>query len=288
MNVHMFENPVVVENITRLTGLGRTIIEPDVGFLACGYEGPGRLPDPGVLVEEVIAALSGKDLRGSRVLVTAGPTWEALDPVRHVANRSSGKMGYALARAARRRGADVTLVSGPTALAAPRGVEVIRVVSAREMDDAVTRRAAATDVVIMAAAVGDYRPAEQAGRKIKRTRAEMRLRLVRNPDILAKLGTLPGTRLLVGFAAETNDVVAHARRKLQAKGVHLMVANDVTAPGAGFDVDTNVVTLIDRSGRVERLEKMSKDAVAAAILDRVRDLRRRRPATVAARRIRRR
>lgn len=289
MNVHMYENPIVAENVTRLTGLGRIVLEPDVGFLACGYEGAGRLPEPAILVEEVAAVLGAKDLSGCRVLITAGPTWEALDPVRHIANRSSGRMGYALARVARRRGADVTLVTGPTTLAPPRGVEVLRVTAAREMEEAVTRRAAAADVVVMAAAVGDYRPAEPSARKIKRTRSELSLRLVRNPDILAKLATLPGARLLVGFAAETNDVVAHARRKLQAKGVHLMVANDVTAPGAGFDVETNIVTLIERSGRVDRLEKMSKEEVAGIILDRVRDLRRaQRPAAVAARRVRRR
>lgn len=289
MNVHMYENPVVAENIARLVALGRTIIEPDAGFLACGYEGPGRLPDSRVLVDEVSTALTAKDLSDSRVLVTAGPTWEPLDPVRHIANRSSGKMGYALARVARRRGADVTLVAGPSALAPPRGVDLIRVTTAREMEDAVMRRAVAADVVIMAAAVGDYRPVERAGRKIKRTRNELQLRLVRNPDILANVATLPGTRVLVGFAAETNDVVAHARRKLQAKGVHLMVANDVTAPDAGFDVDTNVVTLIERSGRVDGLETMSKDDVASAILDRVRALRAsQRPAPVATRRVRRR
>ncbi len=289
MNVHMYENPVVAENLARLVALGRTVIEPDTGFLACGYEGPGRLPDADVLLDEVSAALTAKDLSDSRVLVTAGPTWEPLDPVRHIANRSSGKMGYALARVAQRRGADVTLVSGPSALTPPRGVDLIRVTTAREMEDAVMRRAVAADVVIMAAAVGDYRPTVRAGRKIKRTRDEIELKLVRNPDILASISTLPGTRVLVGFAAETNDVVAHARRKLQAKGVHLMVANDVTAPDAGFDVDTNVVTLIERSGRVDGLDTMSKDDVASAILDRVRSLvASQQPAPVAARRVRRR
>jgi len=289
MNVHMYENPVVAENLARLVALGRTIIEPDAGFLACGYEGPGRLPDPHVLLDEVSTALTAKDLGDSRVLITAGPTWEPLDPVRHIANRSSGKMGYALARVAQRRGADVTLVSGPSALAPPRGVDFIGVTTACEMEDAVMRRAVAADVVIMAAAVGDYRPTERAGRKIKRTRDELELKLVRNPDILANVSSLPGTRVLVGFAAETNDVVAHARRKLQAKGVHLMVANDVTAPDAGFDVDTNVVTLIERSGRVDGLDTMSKDDVAAAILDRVRTIRaNQHPEPVAARRVRRR
>ncbi len=274
MNVNMYEHPTVRQNLSRLRDAGRRVLEPDSGYLACGYEGAGRLADPDVLVEEIEALVSVQDLADVRVVVSAGPTWEALDPVRHLANRSSGKMGYALARVARRRGAQVTLVSGPTALTPPRGIEVVRITSAREMEHAVVRLANTADVVVMAAAVGDFRPAESARHKIKRGRADLQLRLVPNPDILAKLGSLAGPRLLVGFAAETRDVVANARRKLQAKGVHLIVANDVTAEGAGFDVDTNVVTLVDRSGRVDRLEKMSKDAVASAIFDRVAELRR--------------
>lgn len=287
MNVHMYENPVVRQNIARLAAAGRIVIEPDTGFLACGYEGAGRLPEPHVLVEEVAAAVSPKDLAGVRVLVTAGPTWEALDPVRHIANRSSGRMGYAVARVARRRGAHVTLVSGPTGLGAPRGVEVVRVTSAREMERATVHHAPASDCVVMAAAVGDYRPVEQARHKLKRGRGEMTLRLTPNADILARVSALPGSRLLVGFAAETRDLVANARRKLQAKGVHLMVANDVTSPDAGFDVDTNVVTLIERSGRVERLQKMTKEEVAGVLLDRVREMRApRRASTVEPRRLR--
>ena len=273
MNVHMYEHPTVRANMARLRDEGRTLLEPDSGFLACGYTGPGRLADPDTIVEEVEALLSPKDLQDVRVVVTAGPTWEALDPVRHLANRSSGKMGYALARIARRRGAHVTLVSGPTALTAPRGVQFVPVVNAREMELAVVRQASSADVVVMAAAVGDFRPTESARHKIKRGRTDLTLHLAPNPDILTKLGTLSGPRLLVGFAAETRDLVANARRKLQAKGVHLMVANDVTAEGAGFDIDTNIVTLIDRSGRVERLEKMSKNAVASAIFDRIVELR---------------
>jgi phosphopantothenoylcysteine decarboxylase/phosphopantothenate--cysteine ligase len=269
MNVHMYERPVVRDNIARLAAAGHVIIEPDSGALACGYEGAGRLPEPAVLVEEVATAITPKDLAGMRVLVTAGPTWEPLDPVRHVANRSSGKMGYAVARVARRRGAAVTLINGPTALPTPRGVEGIAVTTAREMERAVLQHADRADCVIMAAAVGDYRPVDAVHHKIKRGRGDLTLRLTPNPDILARVSALPGGRVLVGFAAETRDLVANARRKLQAKGVHLMVANDVTAPGAGFDVDTNIVTLIDRSGRVERLPKMAKDEVATAILDRV-------------------
>jgi len=190
-------------------------------------------------------------------------------------------MGFALARVARRRGAQVTLVSGPTALPAPRGVDVVRVTSACEMEQAVLAHAPAADCVIMAAAVGDYRPVEVARHKIKRGRGNLQLPLTPNPDILARLSALPGARVLVGFAAETRDLVANARRKLQAKGVQLMVANDVSAEGAGFDVDTNIVTLLERSGRVDRLQKMSKEELAGIILDRTRELStpRRRPAT---------
>ena len=269
MNVHMYENPVVRNNIARLVEAGRIVIEPESGSLACGYEGAGRLPEPRLLVEEVAVAVSAKDLAGARVVVTAGPTLEALDPVRHIANRSSGKMGYAMARVARRRGAWVTLVSGPTVLEAPRGVELVAVTSAREMENAVLREVTRSDVVIMAAAVGDYRPAAQAKHKIKRGRGALELQLVQNPDILASLRARSRECLLVGFAAETRDLVANARRKLRAKGLDLVVANDVAAEGAGFDVDTNIVTLIGRGGRIERLPKMAKEDVAAAILDRV-------------------
>ncbi|MEB2284141.1 MAG: bifunctional phosphopantothenoylcysteine decarboxylase/phosphopantothenate--cysteine ligase CoaBC [Myxococcales bacterium] len=274
MNVHMYEHPTVRRNLACLRDMGLTILAPDTGFLACGYVGAGRLPDAAVIVEEVAALIDPKDLAGLRVVVSAGPTWEALDPVRYVANRSSGKMGYAVARIAHRRGAKVTLVSGPTSLPPLRGVHVIPVVSAREMEQAILGEAVTADVVVMAAAVGDFRPADASRHKIKRGRTDLELRLVPNPDILAELGALKGPRLLVGFAAETRDLVANARRKLQAKGVHLMIANDVTAEGAGFDVDTNIVTILDRSGCVERLDKMSKDEVAAAILDRVVELHR--------------
>jgi phosphopantothenoylcysteine decarboxylase/phosphopantothenate--cysteine ligase len=273
MNVHMWEHATVQANVARLREHGYAIVEPESGALACGYEGAGRLPAPTILVEEVAAAVSDKDFAGRHVLVTAGPTWEALDPVRHLANRSSGKMGVALARAARRRGARVTLVSGPTALSDPRGVACVHVTTAREMEQAALHYAASADCVVMAAAVGDYRPAESARHKIKRGRGALEVRLLPNPDILAEIGALSGRRVLVGFAAETRDLVVNARRKLQAKGVHLMVANDVSAPDAGFDVDTNVVTLLDRTGRVERLQKMSKDDVADAIFDRVREIR---------------
>lgn len=288
MNVHMYEHPTVRANLAQLRDAGHMVLEPDSGYLACGYTGSGRLAEPEIIVEEVEVLIATHDLRDVRVVVSAGPTWEALDPVRHLANRSSGKMGYAIARVARRHGAQVTLVSGPTSLSGPRGIEVVPVVSAREMEAAVLRHAATADVVVMAAAVGDFRPSDSSRHKIKRGRSDLDLRLVPNPDILAKLGTLPGPKLLVGFAAETRDLVANARRKLQAKGVHLMVANDVTVEGAGFDVDTNIVTLIDRGGRVERLEKMTKEAVAETIVGRIVDLRHVRRDTAATRRLPRR
>ncbi len=272
MNSNMLAHPTVETNLRTLAGRGCRIVESDRGELACGYEGAGRLPDADALVAEVAAAIAPKDFAGRRVLVSAGPTREALDPVRYLTNRSSGRMGYAVAAAAWRRGASVTLVSGPTALACPRGVERVDVSSAAEMHDAMLSRAATSDVVVMVAAVADYRPAEAATEKIKKKRGEpLELRLAENPDILATLGTLPGRRVLVGFAAETNDVVRHAREKLERKRAHLIVGNDVTLPGAGFETETNAAVLVDASG--ERATGMvRKDELADLILDRVRAL----------------
>lgn len=267
MNSHMLEHPAVRANIEKLRSFGHRIVEPDVGELACGYEGPGRLPDAPVLLDALAAALSVQDLAGRKVLVSAGPTREALDPVRFISNRSSGRMGYALAAAARRRGAQVTLVSGPTALDPPRGCELVAVESAAQMGEALRERVTAADVVLMVAAVADYRPALVEEHKIKKDRERLDLVLERNDDILATLVHARGDRVVVGFAAETRDVVAQAERKLQRKGLDLMVANDVTAPGAGFDVGTNRAVLIDRSG--ERVESglVTKEELAELILD---------------------
>jgi len=272
MNSNMLEHPTVRRNLQTLASFGHRIVDSDRGELACGYEGAGRLPDAEDLIAEVQAALAPKDLTGRRVLVSAGPTREALDPVRYLTNRSSGRMGYAVAAAAWRRGADVTLVSGPTALPKPRGVERVSVVSAAEMHDAMLARAAGSDVVVMVAAVADYRPAEAAAGKIKKKGGEaVSLALTENADILAALGKLPGKRVLVGFAAETSDVVSHAREKLERKRADLIVGNDVTQPGAGFETETNAAVLVDATSE-SHTGLVSKDALADRILDRVLEL----------------
>jgi phosphopantothenoylcysteine decarboxylase/phosphopantothenate--cysteine ligase len=267
MNVHMWEHPAVQENLARLVARGARVVGPGSGALACGYEGTGRLAEAEDVVEEVCCALATQDLKGERVLVSAGPTQEPIDPVRYLSNHSSGKMGYALARVARRRGAEVTLVSGPTALTPPPGVQLVPVASARDMQGAVEAAFARATVLVMTAAVADYRPRESLPRKLKKSAPTLALALERNPDVLGGLATRKGRRLVVGFAAETHDVAAEARRKLSAKGCDLVVANDVTAPGAGFGADTNVVRLVDASGRIEALPLLPKEEVAERILD---------------------
>lgn len=273
MNVHMFEAAVVQENLARLRTRGMRIVTPDSGALACGYEGLGRLPDPDVLIEEVRAALSAQDLAGETVLVTAGPTREYLDPVRFLSNRSSGKMGFAVARAALRRGARAILVTGPTALPDPRGVEVVRVETAAEMASAVDRKVGEASVVVAAAAVADYRPRRRADEKAAKVKGATTLELETTRDIVATMergGRERGglERIVVGFAAETGDPIAKARGKLERKRLDLIVANDVTAAGAGFDVETNVVTLVDATSTTS-LPLLDKDDVADAILERV-------------------
>lgn len=267
MNVHMWENAIVQDNLARLRRHGWRVIDPGVGALACGYEGAGRLAEPAVIVAEVERALTGPDLQGQRVLVTAGPNREPIDPVRFISNRSTGRMGYALAAAAWRRGAEVVLVHGPTALPDPHGVRCVRVETAAEMHDAVRREFPAATMLLMAAAVADYTPAAPRAQKLKKTEGPMRLELTRTVDILGALRGRAGQRLVVGFAAETEDVEGNAERKLRSKGLDLIVANDVTAPGAGFAVDTNAVTLIDAGGRTS-VPLASKDEVADRILDR--------------------
>jgi len=267
MNVHMWEHPAVQENVARLAARGARIVGPASGSLACGYEGAGRLVEPDVLVEEILRVLAPQDLAGQHVLVTAGPTEEPIDPVRYVSNRSSGKMGYAVARVARRRGAEVTLVTGPTAVAAPPGVRVVQVGSAREMHRAAEQAFASATVLVAAAAVADYRPRRALSQKLKKSAATLALELDRNPDILRDLAARKGRRLVVGFAAETQDVAAEAKRKLREKRCDLMVANDVTAPGAGFGTDTNRVRLLDAYGLDEKLPVLSKEDVAGRIVD---------------------
>ncbi|HZV81083.1 MAG TPA: bifunctional phosphopantothenoylcysteine decarboxylase/phosphopantothenate--cysteine ligase CoaBC [Geobacteraceae bacterium] len=270
MNVNMYENPLYRENEEKLRRHGYLFVDPVSGYLACGWEGKGKMQEPALILEAAVAAVSAQDLAGVTVMVTAGPTREEVDPVRFVSNHSSGKMGYALARAAWRRGARVLLVSGPTALAPPFGAELIPVESAREMREKVLERAGLCDVIIKAAAVADYRPRERAGDKLKKTGEEMVIELVKNPDILRELGgaKLPG-QLLVGFAAETADLEANATVKLREKNLDMIVANDVSAPGAGFGVDTNIVRLLYRDGTKEDLPLLAKDEVASAILDRI-------------------
>jgi phosphopantothenoylcysteine decarboxylase/phosphopantothenate--cysteine ligase len=277
MNTHMFAHPAVVKNLETLTARGVKFVEPGEGYLACGWIGKGRLAEPAEIVEAALHLLRPKGaLSGVRVLITAGPTLEDIDPVRFIGNRSSGKMGYAIAADAARRGARVTLVSGPTKLAAPKVDALVHVRSASEMHQAVMSRAADADVVVMSAAVADYTVASPESQKIAKQDAPLTLTLTRTRDILADLGNLPsrhaGERpLLVGFAAETHDVVTRARQKLERKGVDMIVANDVLQAGAGFDVDTNSVTLVTRDG-VEEVPLQSKSAVASRILDRVESL----------------
>jgi phosphopantothenoylcysteine decarboxylase / phosphopantothenate---cysteine ligase len=267
MNIHMFENPILQENLRKLRRVGYHIMEPAEGFLACGYEGKGRLPDPEKIADEVERLLRNKDLSGERLLITAGPSREPLDPVRYLSNRSSGKMGYALARAAVRRGAEVVLVSGPTALECPSGVRIIQVTTAAEMHAAVIREFGTASVVVMAAAVADYRPVVIADQKIKRGKGAIELSLEPNPDIIKDLGSNKNGKVLIGFAAETQDLTANAVKKLREKNLDMIVANNVTEAGSGFDGDTNVATILDRKGLTQSLPLMSKDELADRIYD---------------------
>lgn len=277
MNTGMYDNPITQRNLETLRRFGVTVLEPDSGPLACGDTGRGRLPAPAALFEAVRRALTPQDLAGLRVLVTAGPTREAIDPVRFLSNHSTGRMGYELAAAADRRGAHVTLVTGPTALAVPRGVEAVPVESAGEMFDAVTARAPKQDIIVKCAAVADFRPKSAAADKIKKGASEgMTLELERTRDILAYLGKTraPG-QVLCGFSMETRDLVAHSQEKLAKKNVDMIVANNLNEPGAGFATPTNVVTLLTKAG-AEKLPLMGKDAVADEILDRLLAIRRER------------
>lgn len=269
MNANMYTHPVTQANLARLRELGYHVLEPESGFLACGARGPGRLPAVETILEAAAALLRpGKRLEGISVLVTAGGTREYLDPVRFLGNASSGKMGYAVAAEAQRRGATVTLVTGPTALAPPPGVEVIAVESAAEMYEAVLARAGTARVVVKAAAVADFRPKERAPVKIKKAGGPPVIELEPTPDILGELGRLKRPeQILVGFAAETENAVEHAREKLMAKNLDLMVVNDVTRPGAGFGGDTNIVTFLFRDGQVEELPRLTKAEVARRLWD---------------------
>ncbi len=269
MNVEMYQKLVVQDNIKRLGELGMIVMAPDVGDQACGAVGPGRMPEPAAIVEKALGSILPQDLSGRRILVTAGPTHEAIDPVRFIGNPSSGKMGYSVARAAAQRGASVTLVSGPTALEDPADVKTVRVLTALEMAAAVEAHFADCHVVVKTAAVSDYRPETSADQKIKKTAATIDLHLVQNPDILKILGKMKKEQILVGFAAETENIEANAQTKLAQKNLDLIVANDVSRSDAGFATDTNTVTIFSRTESMEKLPSMSKKKVAHHLLDRV-------------------
>ena len=276
MNTGMWENAAVQQNIKTLRARGVEIVAPVSGHLACGDSGAGKLEDVAVIAERACELLfAKKDMEGLRVMVTAGPSREALDPVRYISNRSSGKMGYAIAQAAQKRGAEVTLLSGPVAIEAPQGVKLVPFTTTQELLGRASELAQEQDLLIQAAAPADYRAKEVAPQKIKKQGGEpMTFTLVENPDVAATLGKAKRSgQVFVGFAAETNDVLAHARDKLARKNLDMIVANDVTRPGAGFDVDTNIVTLITKDGQ-EALPMMSKAEVAQRILDRALALRR--------------
>ncbi len=276
MNVNMWEHPATRENVARLRERGVRFVGPEAGALACGWEGEGRMAEPAAIAEAARLALGTRSLVGEVVLVTAGGTREPIDPVRAITNRSSGRMGYAIAAEAARRGADVVLVSGPTALPAPAGVRRIEVDTALAMREAVRSELDAATVFVASAAVADFRPASPAARKIKKealAEGGLTLELVRNPDILAEVGAAGGGRIVVGFAAESHDVIEAARRKLARKGCHLMVANDISRSDAGFETNANAVSFVWPGGEVEELALMPKDRVAAELLDRVEKLR---------------
>ena len=270
MNTNMYENPLTQRNLEILRRFGVHVMEPAEGQLACGVSGKGRLPEPSAVVDEILRFFERKQsLNGCRILVTAAGTREPIDPVRYIGNRSSGKMGYAIAAKAAMRGAEVILVSGPSALQAPAGVKLVRVESAAEMRDAVWKEYEAVDAVIMSAAVADYRVKAAAPEKIKKTQDEWMLPLVKNPDILYELGRHKKRQILIGFAAETQNVLEYARGKLEKKNLDYIVANDVTEDGAGFNTDTNRILMISRTGEVERFPLMRKTELADIILDRL-------------------
>ena len=271
MNDRMWKHGATVRNAAVARELGYRILEPDTGMLAAGEgHGPGRMPEPEAIFEHVAKMMEKPSLAGRSVLVTAGPTREAVDPVRFLSNRSSGRMGVAIAAAAWRRGANVTLIAGPLEVPPPLGVTLVNVESTEEMERAVTQALPRSDALVMAAAPADFRAAEPAGKKIKKKDAPKAIALAQAPDILAATrGARKKGSVIVGFALETDDVAANAKAKLEAKGLDMIVVNDAREPGAGFQVETNKVTLIDTSGRVEPLPLLPKPAVADVILDRV-------------------
>ena len=273
MNTNMYTNTIVRANCEKLSSLGYHIMDADYGELACKTEGAGRLPSLDDIVEEVASILTEKDLAGENVLITAGPTREPFDPIRFISNYSSGKMGYAFAVMAKRRGADVTLITGPTVLPVPSGVNVHEVSTAVSMRDEVMKHLNKSTIIIKVAAVADYRPAVLSDSKIKKDDGPFNITLERNPDIIAEIGKIKGDRILVGFAMETEDLLKNAYDKLLAKNMDLIVANDLSRPGSGFQYDTNSVRVIDRSGTVRKFPLMTKTKIADRVLDRIKKLR---------------
>ncbi len=272
MNVHMYENRIVRDNIARLKQYGYHFIEPNEGWLACGYEGKGRLAEPDQIVEEIELLLTKKDFQGRHILVSAGPTREYLDPIRFISNPSSGKMGYAIAKAARMRGAEVTLVSGKVNIRPPYGVHFIEVESAQQMFEKINVFFKKTDCIIMSSAVSDFTPSKTSPQKIKKTSEHLDISLDRTKDILSAVAKNKEDRIIVGFAAETENVEQYAREKLRQKNMDMIVANNVTEKNSGFEADTNKVVIINRDGTAEDFPLMRKSDLADVILDRISSL----------------
>ncbi|GIM31955.1 bifunctional phosphopantothenoylcysteine decarboxylase/phosphopantothenate--cysteine ligase CoaBC [Paraclostridium bifermentans] len=274
MNTNMYENPVVQRNIQTLKDLNYKFVEPESGRLACGDIGSGKLASVDTIFNSIIELLEiKKDLEGTSMIITAGPTVESIDPVRYITNRSTGKMGYSIAKKAIERGADVTLVSGPTNIVPPQNLKkFIQIESAEDMYNAVLENMDENQVIIKSAAVADYRPKEYSDNKIKKSDDDLSIRLDRTKDIALELGKIKNNKILVGFAAETNDLLENAKNKIQKKNLDFIVANDLTQDGAGFGVDTNIVKIIDREGVVQEHPKMKKEEVADVILDKIKTL----------------
>ena len=274
MNTNMYENPILQRNINTLKELGYNFVEPESGRLACGDTGKGKLASPETIVDEVVKLLSkGQDLKGKCIIVTAGPTVESIDPMRYITNRSTGKMGYSIAKEAIERGADVTLITGPTNLTPPQNLKkLVKIESAKDMYEAVLANLDENDVVIKSAAVADYKPKNYSNKKIKKSDDDLVIELDRNKDIAQEIGKIKNNKILVGFAAETNDLIENASLKIKKKNLDFIVANDLTKEGAGFGVDTNIVKIIDKEGNITEYPKIKKEEVANIILDKIKEL----------------
>ena len=274
MNTNMYENPILQRNINTLKELGYNFVEPESGRLACGDTGKGKLASPETIVDEVVKLLSkDQDLKGKSIIVTAGPTIESIDPMRYITNRSTGKMGYSIAKEAIERGSDVTLITGPTNLTPPQNLKkLVKIESAKDMYEAVLENLDENDVVIKSAAVADYKPKNYSNKKIKKSDDDLVIELDRNKDIAQEIGKIKNNKILVGFAAETNDLIENAILKIKKKNLDFIVANDLTKEGAGFGVDTNIVKIIDKEGNITEYPKMKKEEVANIILDKIKEL----------------